>query len=388
MKQTKSPLQKALEARVRLLDTTLQPATMNHYRHTMRLFLRYLSEQYPEVSSPSQLRRDPHLLGWLEYLWKYRTSTGQPLNVNTRGQHVLRLRTLLELLADFPHPPAAGLLRGQDVPPRQHRLPRPLTPQDDARLQQHWAGATDLCDCALLLQRLSGMRIGECVDLAPDCLRHLGDNRWSLHVPLGKPRSERLVPLDDRARVVIERLAFLRTLPPGADPSFLLPRPKGRTALLSAFRHALHEAASQVGIKEHIVPHQLRHTYATTMLRYGVSLPALMKLLGHSNANMTLLYVEVTQQDLQREYQAARLHPRHQMPLLPVLQQNADDISVDFIDAAVVANALTSALRLLDLHRQLLPSSSTNKQLLLLSRRITRIRTLFEKLSQRPPEEK
>jgi hypothetical protein len=68
--------------------------------------------------------------------------------------------------------------------------------------------------------------------------------------------------------------------------------------------------------------------------------------------------------------------------------KNADDISVDFIDAAVVANALTSTLRLLDLHRQLLPSSSTNKQLLLLSRRITRIRTLFEKLSQRPPEEK
>jgi hypothetical protein len=124
------------------------------------------------------------------------------------------------------------------------------------------------------------------------------------------------------------------------------------------------------------------------MLRYGVSLPALMKLLGHRNANMTLLYVEVTQQDLQREYLMARLHPRHQMPLVPVLQQNADDVSVDCIDAAVVANALTSALRLLDLHRQLLPSSSTNKQLLLLSRRITRIRTLFEKLSQRPPEEK
>lgn len=45
------------------------------------------------------------------------------------------------------------------------------------------------------------------------------------------------------------------------------------------------------------------------MLRAGVSLPALMKLLGHHNANMTLLYVEVTQQDLQREYQAARLKP-------------------------------------------------------------------------------
>jgi integrase len=301
MKQIQSPLQKALEARVRLLETTLQPSTMYQYRHTVRLFLGYLKEQYPGVSRPAQLRRDPHLLGWLEYLWKRRTPAGQPLGGNTRGQYVLRLRTLLDLLADFPQPPAPGLLRGHDVPPRQHRLPRPLTPEDDARLQQHWSAATDVFGCALLLQRLSGMRIGECVDLAPDCLRHLGDNRWSLHVPHGKPRSERLVPVDDRVRVAIERLAFLRTLPPAADPRFLLPRPKGRAALLLVLRKTLSNAARTVGIKSHIVPHQLRHTYATSMVRAGVSLPALMKLLGHHNANMTLLYVEVVQQDLQRE---------------------------------------------------------------------------------------
>ena len=58
------------------------------------------------------------------------------------------------------------------------------------------------------------MRIGECVDLAPNCLRHLGDNFRTLHVPHGKPRSERWVPVDDRARVLVERLRFLRTLPP------------------------------------------------------------------------------------------------------------------------------------------------------------------------------
>jgi len=37
------------------------------------------------------------------------------------------------------------------------------------------------------------------------------------------------------------------------------------------------------------------HTYATKMLRAGVSLPALMKLPGHTAANMTLRYVEITQ---------------------------------------------------------------------------------------------
>lgn len=379
-------LQKALETRIRLLETTLQPSTMYHYRHTVQMFLGYLRENYAEVVKPSQLRRDPHMLGWLEHLWKLRTTKGNPLDSSTRGQSVLRLRTLLDLLADGPQPPKPGLLRSQDVPPRRYRLPRPLVPEDDARLQKHWAAATDVFSCALLLQRLTGMRIGECADLAPDCLRHLGDNRWTLHVPHGKPRSERWVPVDDQVRVAIERLTFLRTLPPAADPQFLLPRPKGRGVLLSSLRKTLCDAAERVGIQAHIVAHQLRHSYATTMLRAGVSLPALMKLLGHHNANMTLLYVEVTQQDLQREYQAARLQPRHLVPLPPALQQQTSPLTS--ADASVVATALTSALRLMDLHRQLLVPTSTNKQFLLLSRRLTRIRSLFEKLSQRPTEEK
>jgi hypothetical protein len=214
----------------------------------------------------------------------------------------------------------------------------------------------------------------------------LGDNRWSLHVPHGKPRSERWVPVDDQVRVILERLTFLRTLPPAADPRFLLPRPRGRNALLLSLRKSLCDAAGQVGIQAHIVPHQLRHTYATSMLRAGVSLPALMKLLGHHNANMTLLYVEVTQQDLQREYQAARLQPRHHVPPPPALQLDAAPASS--ADGTAVEAALTSALRLLNLYRQLAAPSSANQQVLLLFRRLTRIQSLFRKLAKGPEEEK
>jgi integrase/recombinase XerD len=31
------------------------------------------------------------------------------------------------------------------------------------------------------------------------------------------------------------------------------------------------------------LPHQLRHTFATEMIRLGVSLPAVMQLLGHKD---------------------------------------------------------------------------------------------------------
>lgn len=385
MKVPAQTLEGALESCLRLLATTLQPATMRHYQRTVRLFLDYLRESYPELSKPAQLRRDPHLLGWLEYLWKRRTLSGKPLQNSTRASHVIELRNLLDMLAERPQAPVAGLLRGSDVPRREHRLPRPLSPEDDARLQEHWRAATDLLRCALLLQRLTGMRIGECADLRPDCLRHLGDNRWSLHVPHGKPQSERWVPADDQVRVLVERLCFLRTLPPGAEERYLLPRPGGRTKLLRRLRETMHNDAAAVGIGGRVVPHQLRHTYATTMLRAGVSLPALMKLLGHHNANMTLLYVEVTQQDLQREFHAARMHPRYQMPLPPALRQMAPD---DPADLAALCAAVEVVSRGIELYRKRAVSTASRKPLQLLSRRLMRIRAGLRKLAAITGEEK
>ena len=72
------------------------------------------------------------------------------------------------------------------------------------------------------------------------------------------------------------------------------------------------------------------------MLRAGVSLPALMKLLGHRTANMTLRYVEVTQKDLQREFHLARQQSRHLVPL-PASATLADP---DTADATAVVERL------------------------------------------------
>jgi hypothetical protein len=41
-----------------------------------------------------------------------------------------------------------------------------------------------------------------------------------------------------------------------------------------------------------------RHTYATEMVRSAVSLPAIMKLLGHTSLDMTMLYLDIALTDL------------------------------------------------------------------------------------------
>jgi site-specific recombinase XerD len=52
-------------------------------------------------------------------------------------------------------------------------------------------------------------------------------------------------------------------------------------------------------------PHRFRHTFASDMVRAGMSLPALMKLMGHADIETTLRYVQVTPQDVYLQYVSA-----------------------------------------------------------------------------------
>ena len=78
--------------------------------------------------------------------------------------------------------------------------------------------------------------------------------------------------------------------------------------LRSLFRH--HRQATGIKLAN---PHRFRHSFASDMIRGGVSLPALMQLMGHSEIQTTLLYVNVTPQDVYLQY--ARAVAQHLRPL-------------------------------------------------------------------------
>ena len=67
----------------------------HYYRCTGRHFLNYLDAQHPRVRSLEQLRRDPHILGWLTLLRSHQP----PLAKQTYAHYVIRLRRILEELA-------------------------------------------------------------------------------------------------------------------------------------------------------------------------------------------------------------------------------------------------------------------------------------------------
>jgi site-specific recombinase XerD len=371
------PLTKFFWPAAESVTTSLGDASVTSYRGTVRHFLTYLGAQYPEVHSLDQLCRDPHILGWLALL----RSHNPPLAAITRANYVIYLRRMLEELAWTQQLPALTHLLGRDdVPRKEHRLPRPLTSEQDQLIQQELLRRNDFVSNVLLLLRHTGMRIGECVDLSVDCLRPLGPEQWAIHVPLGKLKTERWVPVDSMVCQLVERIRSLR--PPTAPNAgrLLLPRPRGRYMLIRRLRAALQDVVAAAGIPARIVPHQFRHTYGTEMLRAGVSFAAVIKLLGHKSPHMTLEYLEITQQDLQREFHLARSRPRHSAP-----SPTISSVSPPHADLASVIESLKAAQHVLEMFRRSLAQDSARCLLGRLANRLVKILATVRKLN--PPQE-
>ena len=110
------------------------------------------------------------------------------------------------------------------------------------------------------------------------------------------------------------------------------------------------------------------------MVRASVTLPAVMKLLGHTDPEMTMRYIEVTSNDLQREFHLAHSQPRHLTP-----QPKAPTISPrSGLDGVI--DSLLFAQHAMEMFRRSLPDGPTRRRLDRLSNRLTKILSETRKL--------
>jgi hypothetical protein len=156
-----------------------------------------------------------------------------------------------------------------------------------------------------------------------DCVHEVpGSGAW-LKVPLGKLLTERTVPIDEETTEIIDRIVAhrspgrpLRHPRTGQLADFLLTH-QGRRVSADSLREELRRAAAEAGL-DGVVPHQLRHTYATALENAGCSLQALMALLGHVSAEMSLRYGRLFDATVRDEYTRALTLAKAQLgPVLP-----------------------------------------------------------------------
>lgn len=286
------PLPEIAERHIRAISPTHKKSSIMNHRASLRLFHSWLERQ--SIALASMKRED--MTAWLVELSQ---SNRRPNTINQRVIFVrIYLRSLYEQRLIQSHPD--DLIRPTDRIKEPKHLPRPLPPEADRILQKRLAASDNMYCQALLLMRKTGVRIGELSSLEYNCVRfdHLG-NRF-LKVPLGKLDTERLVPLDDSAVLLIDKLKTIRTAE--TKNNFLIQNDNGEKIPYQVWSRTLKEAGRGIETNGKLVTHRLRHTYATTLLSEGVSLAALMKLLGHNDYHMTLRYADITQETVGREY--------------------------------------------------------------------------------------
>jgi hypothetical protein len=78
----------------------------------------------------------------------------------------------------------------------------------------------------------------------------------------------------------------------------------GRRVTAGTLRDELKRSADVAGV-EPVVPHQLRHTFATALVNSGCSLQSLMAMLGHVSPEMKLRYAPLLDATVRADYEKA-----------------------------------------------------------------------------------
>lgn len=282
---------------LRDLAVTHKKSTVKGYTATLNAFYTWMKTRKISLRN---IKRD-HITEWFSKL------AADGLGAGSRAARTIHLRIYLLWLSEeglLPHHPFA-LVRSRDIPKLPQYLPKPLPPEVDTALTARLEKSENRHRTALLLMRKTGIRIGELRALPQHCIVTGADNRRFLKVPLGKLDNERLVPLDDAAVLLVQRLQQKNA---HLDKQFLLENDVGRIPCYHTFAKTLSFAARGLPLDAKITTHRLRHTFATELLNAGMSVLALMKILGHRSYRMTLRYAAVTPKTIADDYFTAISH--------------------------------------------------------------------------------
>jgi integrase/recombinase XerD len=157
----------------------------------------------------------------------------------------------------------------------------------------------------------TGLRASELADLrVSDLEMRMGCLRC-----IGKGDKERLVPVGRKALAAVQqyleegRPALLNGRGSGSQPtqSLFLNRNGNRISRIGVWR-ILMQNGRRAGLRAHLSPHKLRHSFATHMLERGADLRSVQLMLGHADISTTQIYTHVIEERLKEIYKAH--HPR------------------------------------------------------------------------------
>jgi len=247
---------------------------------TVLTYQRALDEafEYIEISKETE--------GYLFSLMPYRLHIAS-LNPKTITKKLSAIRSFVHYLNDQG---IRTVLKSDESIKVAKTLPKPIS---NAHIQEALQEATLEEKLLVVMFYTLGLRISELSHLQ---LEDIG-NEW-VRV-MGKGQKQRDIPLLQTTREILNH--YLQTYHP---KKFLFEK-KGEKLSENSLRYMLTKIFRRIGLK--VTPHQLRHSYATSLLNGGAPITDVSELLGHTSMATTQIYTKLGSALKQQNYNKA--HP-------------------------------------------------------------------------------
>jgi integrase/recombinase XerD len=175
-------------------------------------------------------------------------------------------------------------------------LPKPLSQEQVQALFTQMRHPLERALFGVMLR--GGLRVSEVVKLKRS---HIDWEQRAVLIEQGKGRKDRLVYLCTDALEALQ--ACLQVRPKGVpDDTVFWNRKRPLSPLsVNAVQKQMQRLAKAAGIEASC--HQLRHTFASTLLENGAELISVKELLGHAKVGTSERYARVSNQRVKQEYQ-------------------------------------------------------------------------------------
>ncbi len=166
--------------------------------------------------------------------------------------------------------------------------------------QDTFAGLRDYCFAVLLLD--TGIRPSEALQLL---IKDIDFARKKIHVraEIAKTREERYLPVSIQVLHVLEKLISYRPDDWDNNKTTVLCTYEGNQLPARGMQDRFRNYAKRIG--EEITPYHLRHCFALGYIRSGGNAFSLQRIMGHASLEMTKVYVNLNDKDLEKEHTAA-----------------------------------------------------------------------------------
>lgn len=252
----------------RLKVSRYSPQTIKTYRYAFGQFLARIAPRHPNEMDKDAI---------INYLLKLPRE--RPLSASYQNQVINAIKFWYEKVEDFPR-------QTYEVPrPRKSDpLPKVLAIEDIATMINVTTNLKH--KCLLMLAYGAGLRSAELLALQPV---HVDAKRMVIRIERGKGNKDRELPLPSQI------LPLLRAYYVQYKPVYWLfeGQVSGKSYSAKSLQQIVARAARLAGVKQHVTPHMLRHSYATHLLESGADIRYIQELLGHKSITTTSIYTHI-----------------------------------------------------------------------------------------------